>query len=108
MILKELHKKSGLKRSFVAEKLDINKATFAGYLDSDNIPSVQNLVKLAKFYNVSIEYLLGVDKEEIFTEQDKQILNVYNSATEQQKKEIIAYATGLTGMPYNFNNKGER
>ena len=57
--LRDLREDNDLKQQFLAELLRIHQTTYSDYeLGKLNIP-VAALHKLADFYNVSIDYLLG-------------------------------------------------
>lgn len=43
----------------LAEKIAVSESIISGYRNSKNIPSTTNLIKIAKFFNVSIDYLIG-------------------------------------------------
>lgn len=47
-----------LTQQALAEELNITRATYARYETGDNEPDIETLISLAKFYNVSIEYLI--------------------------------------------------
>ncbi|MGE6627773.1 helix-turn-helix domain-containing protein [Bacillus pumilus] len=42
----------------LSEELNISRAAYARYETGDNEPDIETLISLAKFYNVSIEYLI--------------------------------------------------
>ena len=63
--LKELRKQSGLKRTQCGIKIGYNADTFWRWETGKAIPNGKALVDLATFFNVSIDYLLGLtDKKE--------------------------------------------
>lgn len=45
----------------VADMLDINRTTMSAYETGANTPPPEVLMKLASLYNVSVDYLLGID-----------------------------------------------
>lgn len=58
--LKELRKKKGLTIEEVAEMLDLGRSTYAGYETETRKPPLENIIKLAQFYNTSSDYILGL------------------------------------------------
>lgn len=46
-----------------AKALDVSRSTYAGYETGDRNPPIQNLIKLAKFHQVSTDYLLGLSDD---------------------------------------------
>lgn len=93
--LKQLRKKNNLSQEGLAKKLGLARSTIAGYEtpDKKREPDYETLKKLADFFDVSIDYLLGreyypknldlsmVLKESSVTYKGKPI-------TEDQKKTI--------------------
>lgn len=59
MKLKELRSSKGLNQSEVAKMLNIDRSTYGKYETGDSSPDYEKLNKLASFFNVSTDYLLG-------------------------------------------------
>ena len=58
--IRDLREDHDWKQEYVAEKLGIKQTTYSKYeLGKVNIP-VEALIKLAKLYHVTIDYLLGL------------------------------------------------
>ena len=57
----ELRKDMGLTQKELSEKLFVNYRTYSGYERNEIEASDDFKIKLAHFYNVSIDYLLGID-----------------------------------------------
>ena len=62
--LKFLRKRHGYTQSQVALLLEINRSTYAYYELGETQPSLLTLVKLARLYDVTTDYLLGIQPEE--------------------------------------------
>ena len=58
--LKALRRRRQIPQAEVAEYLGISKAAYGYYEIGTNTPSVENLIKLAIFYGVATDYLLGL------------------------------------------------
>ncbi len=58
-ILKEERKKRNLTQAEVSKKLSLSQSAYAKYETGDAIPTTESLIKLADFYNLSVDYLLG-------------------------------------------------
>lgn len=62
--LKELRKEYGLTQGKLAEKIGgISRSTIAMYESGGSEPDIQTLNKLANFFSVSIDYLLGKNEK---------------------------------------------
>lgn len=57
--LKGLRSEVGLTQDEVAEKLNVGRSTYASWEIGRSEPSISNLIDLAEFYNVSMDYLCG-------------------------------------------------
>ena len=63
--LKNLRKKVGLTQVDVAGKLGISQQAYALWERGAKKPTQENLVKIAKFYGVTTDYLLEGEKDDI-------------------------------------------
>ena len=57
--LKQLRAENNLTQTNLADILGIAKTTLAAYEQGKSEPSIDTIIKLADFFNVSIDYLLG-------------------------------------------------
>ena len=58
--LKELRLSKGLSQKELADKLNVGRTTVCEYERGKIVPKQEGLLKLASFFNVSIDYLTGV------------------------------------------------
>lgn len=58
----ELRKERGLKRQQVADDLGITRASLEFYEKGKRKPDIEMTARIAKYYNVSADYLLGLSK----------------------------------------------
>ena len=56
----DLRKDMGLTQKKLSEQLFINYRTYSGYERNETEASDDFKIRLAKFYNVSVDYLLGI------------------------------------------------
>ena len=59
--LKELREESNLTQKTFANKLNISKSAVSAWEIGRNQPSYDLLIEIAKFFNVSTDYLLGIE-----------------------------------------------
>ncbi len=57
--LKSLREEKGFTQQDIANILGVGRATIAGYETKGKQPDYEKLMKLAEFFNCSIDYLLG-------------------------------------------------
>lgn len=62
MRLKALREKAKLSQSELAEALDVSRGAISFYENGDRIANIDFLVKVAEFFDVSFNYLLGFDE----------------------------------------------
>lgn len=59
--LKELREEKGLTQQQLAKELNINTITYLHYEKSQREPPLSFLAEIAIYYNVSVDYLLGLE-----------------------------------------------
>lgn len=57
--LRELRKTYGYTQRQVADALHVSQPSYIRYENGSSEPTLENLVKLADLYDVSVDYLLG-------------------------------------------------
>lgn len=95
--LKELRKKNGYDQKYVALTLGIRAPSVSDWETGKSYPTVENLIKLADLYNVTVDELLGrATSAEIIAMQaagvsldEKHILLLYRTLSDQGKEYIF-------------------
>ena len=62
-ILKELRESKSLLQYELAKEIHYSKSIIGAWERAESLPTADALIALAKFFNVSIEYLLGLETE---------------------------------------------
>ncbi|HEP1570607.1 TPA: helix-turn-helix transcriptional regulator [Streptococcus suis] len=62
--LKLLRKQKQLTQQKLADELGVSQGSYANWEKGNREPKLENLVKLAKILDSTIDFLLGVDREE--------------------------------------------
>ena len=62
MILKEIRKAKGISQLKLAMDLNTNQNTISRYETGEREPGINELIKIADYFNVSIDYLVGRTK----------------------------------------------
>lgn len=60
--LRGLREQKGLSQTQVAARLNLSNTTICGYESNTRFPSFDVLIQLALFFNISADYLLGIEK----------------------------------------------
>ena len=61
--IKELRKEKGVSQLTLAKAVGVDKRAIIFWEQQVNEPKASYIVNLAKFFNVSTDYLLGLDEE---------------------------------------------
>lgn len=65
--LKELRENHGMTQDQLGRKIGRSKSVISSYENNVKIPPVDILTELAVIYNVSLDYLVGIDKNEMIS-----------------------------------------
>ena len=63
--LKQLRKKHNVSQIDISEYLNVSRATYSNYENGITEPSINSIISIAKFYNVSLDFLLTGTESEI-------------------------------------------
>ena len=87
--LKNLRIGKGLTQTQLAQRLWLNKSIISAYENETRTPSLEVLIKLSNEFNVSIEYLLGIEREKTInvTGLNEEQISVVSSLVDLLKKE---------------------
>ena len=77
--IKELREQHKMSQEQLGRRIDRSKSVISSYENNIKIPPLDILTKIAVIFNVSLDYLVGIDKTEMvsidgLTEQQKQLL----------------------------------
>ena len=96
--IKELRVELGLNQKDIAEKLGITQQAYANYERGARQPDNNTLIKLAKLFDVSIDYLLGISDFPKQMSLDEQLSGIdfalwgeVQDMTDAEKQDIIDY-----------------
>lgn len=95
--LKELRNKKKLSQSVIARQFGITQQAYANYERGARQPDFDTLNKLADYFNVSVDYLLGREEktaplEPSLTEKQQLILDLAEQLSDEDAKKLIDYA----------------
>lgn len=80
-------------RDELALKLDVSFGTIAAYEQGIREPSIENMIKLSKMFDCTVDYLIGNDRKEVPIIEtklsiDEMVLKFTKDLKEQLKEEI--------------------
>lgn len=94
--LKDLRRQKGITQEQLAAAIGVERSSIGHYEGkSANTPSDDVKIKIAKFFNVSLDYLFGMPEDEIndenrylLSEDEKKLIDTYRNMNEQGKQYI--------------------
>lgn len=90
-------KRLKLTQNDLSKLLNVSQPTLAGYETGVREPDLETLLKLAKIFNCSVDYLLDNEKAKIYFTDDwqREIIELTQNASDIEKAKIKAYIQGL-------------
>lgn len=82
--LRQLRESKNLSQTQVAKRLSLSKTTISGYENNIKTPSLNVLTKLAVFYGVSADYILGLENRKTLP------IDGLTASQEEIMKELLA------------------
>ena len=101
MRLKELRKENGKTQDEISKFLNIAKSTYCGYELKTSEPTLDTLCKLADYYNVSLDYLIGRNfQNEVgyLSNEDKEIIFNIKKLNNTNKIKAVSFIMGLLAV----------
>jgi transcriptional regulator with XRE-family HTH domain len=104
--LLELRGKAGLSQRELSERLKMARTTYSGYENGSREPDHETLKRIADFYHVSTDYLLGREENNEYKTKEnsnemiiKEIVSKYNvdlsvPGTKEKLEQIIQLVLG--------------
>ena len=103
MRLKELREERHLTQSEVAQQIQTSQTNIGRWENELNEPTASFLVRLADFFNCSVDYLLGreddfgnvvvqTEKPAPLPQDEQELLNIYQALSPAHRAQILEYA----------------
>lgn len=93
--LRDLREDADLKQEDIAKILHISKNTYSMYERGLRTIQTEMLIKLAKFYEVSIDYIAGLTNNKRglnnLEKEQEYILNIYTQLNDRNKGKVETY-----------------
>lgn len=101
--LRLLIDENNLTQKQVAKDLNIAPSTMGGYVQGISEPDFETLKRLADYFNVSSDYLLGVHSDKTQINNEEELLRVFRGMTSDQQQLFIEQ--GKVFLKMNYNNR---
>lgn len=89
--LAELRKNRKLKQEELAAILKISKSALSKYERDINEPDDALKIKFAEFFNVSLDYLLGLTRDEVPIRQTSSLFLYVDNLPQAAKDELVSF-----------------
>lgn len=98
MNLKKLRLSNKKTQLEMAKYLNIKQSSYQSYESGDSEPNITNLIKLADYYNVTLDYLVGRPFSNDFgfmTDIEKDLVNMFRQMSKDNQKIYYSEAKGI-------------
>lgn len=104
--LRALRKQNGATQVTLAKYLGIDQTTYSGYETGKSCPDINTLIRLADYFDVSLDYLCGrQNKNLIFADSlsdtQKQLITIIKRLTPEQANFALGYFSNMLKIPYS-------
>lgn len=89
--IRDLLKNKNVTQKQFFEDLQLGKNTFKNWETNNTIPSGVVVVNIAKYFNVSTDYLLGYESVEEKTDKETTLNKVFKTLSDKEQDDVIAY-----------------
>lgn len=92
--LKQLREEKNLSQTALAENLNVSRGSISYYENGDRIPDIETAKKIAKYFGVTTDYLIGMS-DRIYNSDQKAYAKLYEEFEAYKKKvhEAVEKAT---------------
>ena len=87
----QLRKAKSWSQDELAKKIEASRVMIGKYEREDNSPSIEVIVKLAKAFQVSVDYLLGEGQNASYDKEMVKRLDELESLPENEKNQVLSY-----------------
>lgn len=101
MKLLELRKQKNKSQQEMAELLQIKQHSYSQYELGKTEPNIKNLIKLADYYNVSVDYLIGRQWHNdigYLTPQQVECVNMIKQLNDNNQIKLMGYLSAMISM----------
>lgn len=99
--IRTLRKRKNMTLKELGEIINVSESTISLYENGHREPDFETLIKIAKYFNVTIDYLLGNETVDLKISNEIQIL--YDQLNDNQKSRLIGYAKGMLAESEHFD-----
>ncbi len=98
MKLKELRELKKLSQDELSKIIGVSQKTYSNYEKHTTEPNINTLIKLANFFDVTIDYLLGrpfANEFGYLSDSEKKLVSNFRKMTTENQKKFLAQSDGV-------------
>lgn len=101
----ELRKERGLSQRDMAVEFNVSQSTYNNWENSNTQPAIEQLVALARFFEVSVDYLVGnsdyagnITIKRPLSIETEHVLTLYSALSPKLKDACLTILEGLSSL----------
>ena len=108
--LKEQREKHNLSQAALAEKLHVGVGSVGMWESTDRIPPAKKLIKIADFFDVTVDYLLdrknNTSPQQLsYTNREEELLTMFRQMDTAQQNRFLGIAEGMIEEATKFKKQ---
>lgn len=100
--LRDLRAEKNISQRKMAEMFSVSQGTYNNWEQGNTQPSIEQLIELARFFSVSVDYLIGnsddegyIKIQEVLSRDDIATLHTVNTLPEDSKQLLMDFIASL-------------
>lgn len=100
--LLDLRKEKNMSQRQMAKFFNVTQGTYNNWEQGNTQPSIEQLIELARFFSVSVDYLIGnsddegyIKIQEVLSQNDIATLHTFNTLQFESKKLLLEFISSL-------------
>lgn len=100
--LRDLRNEKSISQRKMGEIFNVSQATYNNWEKGNTQPSIEQLIELARFFGVSVDFLIGntddegyVKIQEVLSQNDIATLHTFNTLQFESKKLLLEFISSL-------------
>lgn len=95
--LKKIRNKLNITQVKLSVEIEVSQETISAYEAGKTLPSAETLLKMAKYLNTSVDYLLDLTDNDlpinnIESSKSDELISIFNKLDDEGKNDLIKYA----------------
>jgi len=100
--LLELRNEKNMSQREMAKNLGVSQGTYCNWENNRTEPSIEQLIEIARFFSVSVDYLVGnsdeigiINVKKPLSKEELQVLSTLNALSDQSKTLLLNFINSL-------------